>query len=136
MMAGPKSTAPMRTSHCRLAGELAVRLGLREDIPPALLQMFERWDGRGDPGAASGEEIVPAVRIVHVSDTAELYHREAGVAAAVEMAKTRRGTHFDLRSSTCSARTRPSCSRRSTLRPAGTSWRPSPRWARRCPASG
>ena len=57
--------------------------------------MFERWDGHGDPGAASGDEIVLAVRIVHLSDTAEVYHRESGVDAAVEMAKARRGTHFD-----------------------------------------
>jgi HD-GYP domain-containing protein (c-di-GMP phosphodiesterase class II) len=92
---GRKLTVGMRTSHCRLAGELALRLGLREDIRPALLQMFERWDGQGDPGAASGEEIGLAVRIVHLSDTAEVSHREGGVEAAVEMAKARRGTQFD-----------------------------------------
>ena len=92
---GRKLTTGMRSSHCRLAGELALRLGLREDIQPALLQMFERWDGHGDPGAASGEEIGLAVRIVHLSDTAEVYHREGGVEAAVEMARARRGTQFD-----------------------------------------
>jgi HD-GYP domain-containing protein (c-di-GMP phosphodiesterase class II) len=92
---GRKLTAGMRTSHCRIAGELALRLGLREDVRPALLQMFERWDGHGDPGAVSGEEIGLAVRIVHLSDTAEVYHREGGVEAAVEMARARRGTQFD-----------------------------------------
>ena len=92
---GRKLTVGMRTSHCRLAGELALRLGLREDIRPALLQMFERWDGHGDPGAVSGEEIGLAVRIVHSCDTAEVYHREGGVEAAIAMARARRGTQFD-----------------------------------------
>jgi HD-GYP domain-containing protein (c-di-GMP phosphodiesterase class II) len=95
MTVGRKSMIGMRTSHCRLAGELALRLGLREDLPPALLQVFERWDGHGDPGAVSGDEIGLPVRIVHLSDTAEVYHREGGVEAAVEMAKARRGTHLD-----------------------------------------
>jgi HD-GYP domain-containing protein (c-di-GMP phosphodiesterase class II) len=95
MTVGRKLTTGMRTTHCRLAGELALRLGLRADVPSALLQMFERWDGRGDPGAASGEEIGLPVRIVHLADTAEVYHREGGVEAAVEMAKARRGTQFD-----------------------------------------
>jgi HD-GYP domain-containing protein (c-di-GMP phosphodiesterase class II) len=95
MAVGRKLTTGMRTSHCRLAGEFALRLGLRADIRPALLQMFERWDGHGDPGAASGNEIGLAVRIVHLADTAEVYHREGGVEAAVEMAKARRGTQFD-----------------------------------------
>ena len=54
---GRRLTVGMRTGHCRLAGELARRLGLREDVRPALLQMFERWDGHGDPGLASGEAI-------------------------------------------------------------------------------
>ena len=92
---GRKLTTGMRTSHCRLAGGLALRLGLREDISPALLQMFERWDGHGDPGAVSGDEIGLAVRIVHLSDTAEVYHSKGGVEAAVEMARARRGTQFD-----------------------------------------
>jgi HD-GYP domain-containing protein (c-di-GMP phosphodiesterase class II) len=95
MVVGRKSMEGMRTRHCHLAGDLATRLGLREDVRAALLQMFERWDGRGDPGLVGGEQIARPVRIVHLSDTIEVFHREGGPDAAVEMVKARRGTQFD-----------------------------------------
>jgi HD-GYP domain-containing protein (c-di-GMP phosphodiesterase class II) len=95
MVVGRKSMDGMRTRHCHLAGDLATRLGLREDVRAALLQMFERWDGCGDPGSVGGEEIARPVRIVHLSDTIEVFHREGGPGAAVEMVSARRGTQFD-----------------------------------------
>jgi HD-GYP domain-containing protein (c-di-GMP phosphodiesterase class II) len=95
VVVGRKSMNGVRTRHCRLAGDLATRLGLRDDVRAALMHMFERWDGRGDPGSVGGEEIARPVRIVHLSDTIEVYHREGGPDAAVEMVRARRGTHFD-----------------------------------------
>jgi HD-GYP domain-containing protein (c-di-GMP phosphodiesterase class II) len=92
---GRKSMDGMRSRHCVLAGDLATRLGLRDDVPGALMQMFERWDGQGDPGSVGGEDIARPVRIVHLSDTIEVFHREGGADAAVEMVEARRGTQFD-----------------------------------------
>jgi hypothetical protein len=35
------------------------------------------------------------VRLFHLADTVEVFHRAGGVEAAVEVARARRGTHFD-----------------------------------------
>ncbi|MEU0535162.1 hypothetical protein [Amycolatopsis tolypomycina] len=64
-----------------------------------LLQAFERWDGRGVPGQAGGDELAPAMRLVHLADNVEAFHHTAGVegALAVAVARERRGTQFDPR---------------------------------------
>ena len=35
------------------------------------------------------------MRLFHLADTVEVFHRAGGAAAAVEVARARRGTHFD-----------------------------------------
>jgi HD-GYP domain-containing protein (c-di-GMP phosphodiesterase class II) len=82
-------------SHCLVTAEMAGRLGLGPKVCEWLLQVFTRWDGKGVPAGIAGEEIAPSVRVFHVADTAEVYHRTSGVDAAVAMAKSRRGTQFD-----------------------------------------
>jgi hypothetical protein len=34
-------------------------------------------------------------RLFHLADTVEVFHRAGGAEAAVEVARARRGTHFD-----------------------------------------
>lgn len=82
-------------SHCLVTAEMAQRLGLGPKVYEWLLQVFTRWDGRGVPPGIAGDEIAPSVRVFHVADTAEVYHRTGGVDAAVAMARSRRGTQFD-----------------------------------------
>lgn len=84
-------------THCQTTGDIADRLGLDARIGSALAQAFERWDGKGFPGQAAGEEIEPAMRVVQLADDAEVFVRTAGIAAAVEMLQSRRGTEFDPR---------------------------------------
>jgi hypothetical protein len=43
--------------HCEVTQSLARRLGLDGGIVQALGRLFERWDGRGLPGAARGEDV-------------------------------------------------------------------------------
>lgn len=95
MWSGRKTVAGMRLGHCDVAGKLALRLGLRDDVRDALLQVFERWDGQGDPGERAGAEIRLAVRLFQLADVVEVFHRAGGVEAAVEVARARRGTQFD-----------------------------------------
>lgn len=95
MLSGRKAVDPTRIIHCSVAGELAVRLGLGEQVRSSLKQMFERWDGRGDPGEASGAEIGMPVRVVQLADIVEVFDRAGGVEAAVRVARERRGTQFD-----------------------------------------
>jgi HD-GYP domain-containing protein (c-di-GMP phosphodiesterase class II) len=85
----------MHATHCIVAGELARRLGLDEDVRDALLQVFERWDGKGDPGLRAGSEISRPVRLVQLADVIEVFHRAGGFDAAVAVARKRSGTQFD-----------------------------------------
>ncbi len=81
--------------HCQVASRLAARLGFEEPIQHALIQSYERWDGRGIPGAFKGEHIAPAVRVVALAQDVIIFHRLGGVEAAVAMAQERKGTAYD-----------------------------------------
>src|SRR5439155_15627864 len=82
-------------SHCLATGQMAQRLGLGGDVRDPLQQVFTRWDGKGVPSGVAGEGIAPPVRLFHLADCIEVFHRAAGIDAAVEVAKARRGTQFD-----------------------------------------
>jgi HD-GYP domain-containing protein (c-di-GMP phosphodiesterase class II) len=82
-------------SHCEASGDLSLRLGLGPEVRDPLQQAFERWDGKGSPAKLSWAEIARIMRIVHVANDVEAWHRIAGVDAAVEMLRSRRGTEFD-----------------------------------------
>jgi HD-GYP domain-containing protein (c-di-GMP phosphodiesterase class II) len=90
-----EAMASMHATHCIVAGELAKRLGLGEAVREALLQVFERWDGKGDPGRLVGEAISRPVRLVQLADVVEVFYRAGGVEAAVAVARQRSGTQFD-----------------------------------------
>ena len=83
-------------AHCQTTGDIADRLGLGR-VQSALAQAFERWDGKGVPGAVRGAQIEPVMRMVQIADDAEVFVSSSGVAAALEMLRTRRGTEFDPR---------------------------------------
>lgn len=81
-------------AHCQTTGDIADRLRLGR-VQGALAQAFERWDGKGVPGAVRGAEIEPVMRVVQIADDAEVFVSSTGVAAALEMLRSRRGTEFD-----------------------------------------
>ncbi|RUP27529.1 MAG: LuxR family transcriptional regulator [Mycolicibacterium sp.] len=82
-------------SHCQTASDIADRLDLPPEVRAALLDAFERWDGKGVPGRARGAQIQPVMRVVHIADDAEVHHRTGGVDGALEMLRSRRGSEFD-----------------------------------------
>ncbi len=82
-------------SHCLTTTQMAERLGLPSDVCDPLRQVFTRWDAKGVPDGVGGEEIARPVRLFHLADTVEVYHRAGGVDAAVGVARARRGKHFD-----------------------------------------
>ena len=55
---------------CEVAQRLAERFGFSESILIALGQVFERWDGRGDPPKLKGEDIALSMRIVTLAQDA------------------------------------------------------------------
>jgi HD-GYP domain-containing protein (c-di-GMP phosphodiesterase class II) len=85
----------MDGNHCAIAIDFAVRLGLPEPVRAALRELFERWDGHGDPGDLAGDDICVPVRIHALADGLVFHHRRGGLRAAVELARARRGTEFD-----------------------------------------
>ena len=92
---GSARRVAMLENHWFAADGLAERLGLAQDIRDSLYQTFERWDGKGEPSKAKGDELLMAARIVNLADVVEVYHRASGVEAAVSVARERSGTQFD-----------------------------------------
>jgi HD-GYP domain-containing protein (c-di-GMP phosphodiesterase class II) len=82
-------------NHWLATNELAAALGLERDVRDGLYQTFERWDGKGVPAQARGEEILLPARLVNLADVVEVFHRAGGVEAAVAVARERSGTQFD-----------------------------------------
>jgi HD-GYP domain-containing protein (c-di-GMP phosphodiesterase class II) len=82
-------------SHCSSAGVLSDRMGLDRQVGEALAYVFERWDGRGMPNGARGEDIPVEIHIVHLADVVEVHLRTGGLGRAVEVVRSRRGTQFD-----------------------------------------
>ena len=92
---GRQALETMRRTHCLIAGDLADRLGLGDAVRQALMQVFERWDGKGEPGLRSGTDISRPVRLVQLADVVEVFHRQGGVEAAMTVARERSGAQFD-----------------------------------------
>ena len=82
-------------SHCLTTAQLAERLGLGAEVCDPLQQMFTRWDGHGVPSDVSGSAIAFSMRLFHLADTVEVFHRTAGVDAAIAVARERRGKKLD-----------------------------------------
>ena len=93
--AGRRDVGEMIENHWRATNELAARLGLSEQVRESVYQTFERWDGKGVPAEASGDEILLPARLVNLADVVEVYHRTGGVEAAVAVARERSGSQFD-----------------------------------------
>jgi HD-GYP domain-containing protein (c-di-GMP phosphodiesterase class II) len=95
MVTGGKGVERALLSHCLTTATIAERLGLGEDVCAALQQAFTRWDGKGVPEGIGGGDIQLPMRLFQLAELVELFHRDGGAGAAVEMARARRGTQFD-----------------------------------------
>jgi len=82
-------------AHCLTTAQMAERLGLGADVCDPLQQMFTRWDGQGVPHDVGGDAIALSMRLFHLADTVEVFHRTEGIDAAIAVARARRGRHFD-----------------------------------------
>jgi len=82
-------------AHCLTTAQMAERLGLGADVCDPLQQMFTRWDGQGVPHDVGGDSIALSMRLFHLADTVEVFHRTEGTDAAITVARARRGRHFD-----------------------------------------
>lgn len=95
VMTGGRAVQQGLMSHCLTTARLAERFELGDEVCRPLQQVFARWDGKGVPGDLGGEEIDLPMRLFHLADAVEVHHRTGGVDAAREVARAKRGTHFD-----------------------------------------
>jgi HD-GYP domain-containing protein (c-di-GMP phosphodiesterase class II) len=80
---------------CERGADIARGIGLDEEAAAAIGQLFEHWDGHGHPGDRSGDQISLLARIACLAQSMEVFWQQGGPAAAVDMARARRGTWYD-----------------------------------------
>lgn len=80
---------------CEVARTLSDRLGLPARVSALFVHIGERWDGKGEPGRARGDEIPLPVRIVHVARDAAFQRMLGGVDYAARVVRERAGGAFD-----------------------------------------
>jgi HD-GYP domain-containing protein (c-di-GMP phosphodiesterase class II) len=80
---------------CESGRLLARRLHLPDGVALALGQVTERWDGKGVPGEAAGEEISRSLRIVRVCHDLVAVAQERDAEAAIAALKRRRARGYD-----------------------------------------
>jgi HD-GYP domain-containing protein (c-di-GMP phosphodiesterase class II) len=81
-------------THCELGKKLAERFDLGPGVARGLTQMFERWDGRGQPNGIKHDAIDLAVSTAHVATDAQVMCRIGGAEAAVAMVRARSGKGY------------------------------------------
>jgi HD-GYP domain-containing protein (c-di-GMP phosphodiesterase class II) len=95
VVTGGRPVEAAMMAQCQATGALADRLGLGPEVRGPLQHNFARWDGKGLPESLGGEDIALPMRIVHLAEIVEVFHRRDGVAAAIDVAEKRAGTSFD-----------------------------------------
>jgi HD-GYP domain-containing protein (c-di-GMP phosphodiesterase class II) len=80
---------------CEVAHMLTDRLGLPRAVGALFSHVAERWDGKGQPGRAKGDEIPLPVRIVHVARDAAFQRMLGGDGFAARVVGERAGRAFD-----------------------------------------
>jgi HD-GYP domain-containing protein (c-di-GMP phosphodiesterase class II) len=85
----------LAASNCEVGAAMARRLGLGSLVQHALLQLYERWDGKGAPHKLRGEQLTLPVRVAHVATLALNVARKSGLEAAVTVVRQRSGAALD-----------------------------------------
>lgn len=96
VVTGGKGIQQGLMSHCLTTARMAERFGLDDEhVCKPLQQVFARWDGKGVPQGVGGEDIALPMRLFALADMVEVHHRTGGPDAAIEVARAKRGRHFD-----------------------------------------
>jgi HD-GYP domain-containing protein (c-di-GMP phosphodiesterase class II) len=95
LAAGPAFARVNLRSHCEVGERLGSRLRLPARVCEGLWFVFERWDGKGMPAGAAGEEIPIAARILHAARDASAFALAGGADMVVAMAERCAGSSLD-----------------------------------------
>jgi len=80
---------------CEVGDMLIQRLNLGADVREAFAFTYERWNGKGYPTGASGDQIPLAMRVVHLCHDMEAIGRHSSPAQAIDAARERRDRTYD-----------------------------------------
>jgi putative nucleotidyltransferase with HDIG domain len=80
---------------CERGASIAAQMQLPRETSDAIRALDEHWDGHGHPDGLEGEQISPLARILGLAQTAEVFIRQYGLDAAIDMAVDRSGTWFE-----------------------------------------
>ena len=80
---------------CNQGAKVVRDLGLAQATAGAIYCLDEHWDGLGYPDGLAGEDIPLLARIANLAQVFEVFHREFGPAAALEVLRKRNRRWFD-----------------------------------------
>jgi HD domain len=95
LAAGPEFPRVNLRGHCEVAERLGQRLRLPPRVSEGLWFVFERWDGKGMPACAAGEQIPIAARILHAARDAAAFDAAGGSEMVVAMAQRCSGASLE-----------------------------------------
>lgn len=95
LAAGPAGAKVNHYAHCEVAQRLSSRLGFAPEMSEYLWQIYERWDGKGDPKGLKGEQIALSARVIHLAQDAVIFQTIGGTEAVLKMVRERTGRYFD-----------------------------------------
>lgn len=82
-------------AECDVGDALARKVGMPGTILAALVDVFERWDGKGHPTGKSADDIHVLARVVTIAEVLEIGEHRYGLDGALATAKARSGGRFD-----------------------------------------
>lgn len=77
-------------THVTLGSQFAIRIGLGERVATAVSDVYEQWDGKGEPSRRRGDAISLPARLAQFASPIEVFARHHGEAAAIAAARRRR----------------------------------------------
>lgn len=95
LAAGSKGARQTIAATCEVAQMIAGRLGLSEPVVHGLAYSYERYDGKGFPAGAEGDDIPVAAHLAMVARDFEVLYRLGGRDLVVDEAARRRGRAYD-----------------------------------------
>ncbi len=91
----PTAGRSMASSHCAQADSLAALLDVGHDVRAALADLYERWDGQGNPSQKRASDLSLAARVVHVAAWAEAHDARSGPTVALDAVRAMSGRSLD-----------------------------------------
>jgi HD-GYP domain-containing protein (c-di-GMP phosphodiesterase class II) len=92
---GSDGARELTALRCERGADVARKVGMDEATAEAIAALDEHWDGRGYPAGVAGDAIPLLGRVLCLAQTAEVFWQLDGPAAALDVARARRGSWFD-----------------------------------------